>query len=117
MRAGLRHAAGERCQIVPVLTPAKGIGIDTIPDEGRLHRQLGYHANRLDHQERLEGTIAYGPILIRGWRRMQARYEDGSDWYDLYEGLIADTRESIASLKEELKAMQSSLSAAPAPAR
>ncbi len=62
---------------------------------------------RLSPREELEQGIANCPIIIRNFQRLQARYAPESEEYADFEGLIAAGRREMASLKEELKALQS----------
>ena len=63
---------------------------------------------RLSPREELEQMIANGPILIRNYRRLQARYDHGSDKYTDFEGMIAATLEFVADRQRELEALTSS---------
>ncbi len=63
---------------------------------------------RLSPREDLEQTIANGPIIIRNFRRLQARYDRGSRKYADFEGLIAAARDMIAECRKKLDALQSS---------
>ena len=58
--------------------------------------------------EHLAEVIANAWRQIRVCRRIQARQEDGSDWYDHFEGVISEIRRYIASQREELTALQPS---------
>ena len=60
---------------------------------------------RLSLREELEQMIANGPILIRNYRRLQARHDRGSDKHTDFEGMIDAARRETASLKEQLKAL------------
>ena len=60
---------------------------------------------RLSPREELEQMIANGPILIRNYRRLQARYDRGSDKHTDFDGMIAATLEFVADRQRELEAL------------
>ena len=62
---------------------------------------------KLSPREELEQMIANGPIIIRTYRRMQARYDRGSDEYADFEGMIDAAREFVADRQKELEALLS----------
>ncbi len=63
---------------------------------------------RLSPREELEQRIANTGVAVRNCRRLQARFERGSQEYAGFEGMIAAGREMAASFRKKLEALQPS---------